>query len=144
MTRERGRRRERGRPRPVEESLPTPERFDEDVRILVMHLLAARQKYRRTYVQGLTAPTGAGMGLSGTGPSKPTEAAWQNGELDRDRCRRAAGWIDDALGSVKKAEDTLIGDLTEQPPIHGKATMTPRQYDELLHRKRERDLRGDG
>jgi len=126
------------------EGLPTPDALDADIREVIAALRSFRAAYREAYADGLSAPSGSGIAISGNGNSSPTEKAWSSPIRRRLRaaCRSSVGWVHRALEDVQNAEAALGGADVKQPrKIDPRGLITQAEFDKALHRRREEALR---
>ena len=135
-----GRRRRRHR---HEAPLPSAEELDQVVRELIVGALRVRDLYRRELFQAMGASGSSELHVSGGEVAKPTERAWAalQGEGMAD-CREAAKAMRDARDYVRYAHAELGG--PHQPPVRDpRAIIGKSEFDEAVHARRERELRGE-
>ena len=133
----RGRGRQRSR---LPDPMPPPEQLITEVRDLVILALEVTRKYRSIY-DGLGYKAGGEISIRSGGDSSPTEGAWATQEELRADCRRAVKKMRSAYKTVQVADFALGGPAAAQPAqLDHRAVVTREEFDQALHRKREREL----
>lgn len=128
--------------RPRETRLPSPEELDRIVEELMATAVRIRGMYRRELELAISASGGSEIRISGGEVSRPTERAWAALQgPGMAHCREAAKAMRDARDSIRYAYGEL-GGPAQPRRLHPRAAISQAEFDEALHKQRERELRG--
>ena len=129
------------------DSLPSPERFDAEIRDLIVRALALRARYRFEHRVGLEASGASGVRVKTSAYDRnSTEAAFVGHFQRRTRaaCRAAVKMTRGADRALQRAESALAGSEVQQPTrVDPRAIVTQAEFSESVHLARERAVRGD-